>query len=145
MKIEVRKTMNYEDYESILYSWIFVGTVGLWFVVCGTEATWRLAVGDWTSGETLSLPGVGSTRLLEPPKCIVSSISRARRRKASQVLEHYKTQVFGCQPSVTKNGKKQIHEGAVCPSCSLPDVQSKHLWQIMLARLTINICIAVLP
>jgi hypothetical protein len=29
MKIEVRKTMNYEDYESILYSWIFVGTVGL--------------------------------------------------------------------------------------------------------------------
>jgi hypothetical protein len=29
MKIEVRKTMNYEDYESTLYSWIFVGTVGL--------------------------------------------------------------------------------------------------------------------
>jgi hypothetical protein len=29
MEIEVRKTMNYKDYESILYSWIFVGTVGL--------------------------------------------------------------------------------------------------------------------
>jgi hypothetical protein len=29
MKIEVRKTMNYEDYESTLYSWIFVGSVGL--------------------------------------------------------------------------------------------------------------------
>jgi hypothetical protein len=29
MKIKVRKTMNYEDYESTLYSWIFVGTVGL--------------------------------------------------------------------------------------------------------------------
>jgi hypothetical protein len=29
MEIEVRKTMNYEDYESTMYSWIFVGTVGL--------------------------------------------------------------------------------------------------------------------
>jgi hypothetical protein len=26
---QLRKTMNYEDYESTLYSWIFVGTVGL--------------------------------------------------------------------------------------------------------------------
>jgi hypothetical protein len=29
MEIEVRKMMNYKDYESILYSRIFVGTVGL--------------------------------------------------------------------------------------------------------------------
>jgi hypothetical protein len=29
MEIEVRKTMNYEDYESTMCSWIFVGTVGL--------------------------------------------------------------------------------------------------------------------
>jgi hypothetical protein len=29
MEIKVRKTMNYEDYESTMYSWIFVGTVGL--------------------------------------------------------------------------------------------------------------------